>query len=78
MTCTIPDEVVVWLRERLESGVREFLAQRLVNKTPDLHQFLRLGFEVRVKELLREQGRLDEREIEGCWYEAFLAAVRRK
>jgi hypothetical protein len=54
------------------------LAQRLVNETPDLHQFLRLGFETRVKELLREHGQLDEHKINEYWYEVFLASVRRR
>ena len=78
MTCTVPDEVVVWLAQRLEGGVREFLAQRLVNETPDLHQFLRLGFETRVKELLHLQGQLTDREIDESWYEVFLASIRRR
>ncbi|HOG65038.1 MAG TPA: hypothetical protein PLD82_06335 [Spirochaetota bacterium] len=78
MTCTVPDEVVVWLAQRLESGIRGFLAQRLVNETPDLHLFLRLGFEERVKELLHQQGQLSDSEIDESWYEIFLASIRRR
>ena len=78
MTSTVSEDIVTWLSEYLEQEVRSFLAQRLVNETPDLHQFLRLGFETRVKELLREHGQLDEHKINEYWYEVFLASVRRR
>lgn len=78
MACTMLEDVVVWLRGQLDSRTCEFLAQRLAIETPDLHHFLRLGFEERVKELLCQQGRLAENEINECWYEFFLAAVKHK
>ena len=76
MTDTLPVPAVLWLKHTLDPEVRNFLAMRIASETADLHQFLKLGFEEKVKRSLRESGLLGEAEIDRIWYDLFLAAIR--
>ena len=76
MTDTVSVPAILWLRQTLDSEVRNFLALRIANETSDLHQFLQLGFEDKIKKSLHDSGLLGENEIERFWYDIFIAAIR--